>query len=77
MASPFEESFDKLFNNQQLVNIEYQVKRKDGQWIWLQNIANTIREINGKKYAYGVFSDITARKKAEFELEKHQNQLDW
>jgi PAS domain S-box-containing protein len=62
--------FGFLFSEQRPVDIEYRIQRKDGQWIWLQDRANIIEEKEGQLYAYGVFSDITERKRAEEALQQ-------
>ena len=54
-----------LFENDEPFDVEYRIKRKDGSWIWLRDWAITTYERNGIKYADGVFSDITERKRAE------------
>ncbi|MCJ7793083.1 MAG: PAS domain S-box protein [Candidatus Marinimicrobia bacterium] len=54
-----------LFEKEDLFDIEYRIKRKNGEWIWLHDRATTSYEKNGIKYADGVFSDITERKKTE------------
>ncbi len=57
-------SIERLFSRGETYDVEYRIQRKDGQWIWLQDRASVTREINGELYAYGVFSDITERRKA-------------
>ena len=49
-------------------DVEYQVQRKDGQWIWIHDRAYRTYERDGVRYADGVFTDITERKRAEEEL---------
>jgi PAS domain S-box-containing protein len=46
-------------------DIEYRVKRKDGKWIWIHDRAIRSYKEEGTGYAYGMFSDITDRKRAE------------
>ncbi|MBN2519583.1 MAG: PAS domain S-box protein [Bacteroidales bacterium] len=67
------EEYNKLFQNNQEYNIEYRIKKKDNNWIWLHDKASVVQEIDGVKFAYGVFYDITKDKNAELEiLRKHQ-----
>ncbi|MBN1779976.1 PAS domain S-box protein [bacterium] len=61
-------AFADLFSKKRDYEVEYRIQRKDGRWIWLQDRASTVRENNGQKQAYGVFSDITDRKEAELAL---------
>lgn len=49
---------------------EYRYRHRDGRWIWLADRANTTSIVDGKKKAYGVFSDVTASKEAEYQLQK-------
>ena len=49
-------------------SVEYRIERKDGEWIWLSDKAIEKRDKEGVKVSYGVFIDITGRKKAEYEL---------
>ena len=58
-------SFDAVFKEGVQLDIEYRIRRKDGEWIWLQDRSIGAYEKDGIKYADGVFYDITERKKAE------------
>lgn len=58
-------SLERLFTKEQGFDIEYRIQRKDGKWIWLYDTAMIAYEKDDIRYAYGVFSDITERKKAE------------
>ena len=65
--------YAEIFSDDGEFNLEYRIKRKDGQWIWLSSKANVFQDIEGVKYAYGVFADITREKDAEMEiLQKNQ-----
>ena len=65
-------AFDKLFETGEKYDVEFRAKRKDGKWIWVQDTAITVKEMNGERFAYGVFSDITDRKIAEEKLRKER-----
>jgi len=54
-------------------DIEYRIQRKDGTWIWLNDRAFMRLEKDGKKYAYGIFNDITESKKANQEISSFYN----
>ncbi|MFC1884924.1 PAS domain S-box protein [Thermodesulfobacteriota bacterium] len=63
-------AYEALFENETEFNIEYRIKHKDGHWIWLNDRAFTILEEKEKKWAYGVFTEITERKMAEVSLKE-------
>jgi PAS domain S-box-containing protein len=66
------ESFNKIFTTGQKFDVEYRIKRKDGKWIWLHDMAIMAFEKNNTRYAYGVFSDITRLKQAEEALRREK-----
>jgi PAS domain S-box-containing protein len=70
-----QETYSRLFVDESGFDIEYRIKRKDGQWIWLHDRAITSYEEGGKQFAYGVFSDITERKQAEEALRESEEKF--
>ncbi len=68
-------SYDDFLKKGNPFDVEYRIKRKDGEWMWLHDKAVTSYEKNGKRYAYGVFSDITERKKAQNELQVSESRM--
>jgi len=64
-----------LFEKKDLFDIEYRIKRKDGEWIWLHDRATVVYEENGIKYADGVFADITEQKELEKQRLESNNRL--
>ncbi|MBI5588432.1 MAG: PAS domain-containing protein, partial [Deltaproteobacteria bacterium] len=54
-----------LFNEEKGYDIEYRIRTKSGQWLWIRDSAATTYFKDGIKYADGMFSDITAKKMAE------------
>ncbi len=60
-----EVGFDRLMRLRKPLDIEYRIQRKDGQWIWLNDRAATRFEEGDTTYAYGVFTDITEKKRLE------------
>jgi PAS domain S-box-containing protein len=69
-AARIAEALQQLFAEGKPFDVEYQVERKDGQWIWVHDRAYRTYENNGVRYADGIFSDITERKRAEEVLER-------
>jgi len=61
------EAFHGLLAHGKRFDVEYRIRRKDGEWIWLHDQADVVEEIDGLPHVYGVFSDITKRKLAEQE----------
>jgi PAS domain S-box-containing protein len=62
-------AFEALFLRQEPYNVECRVRRKDGQWIWVHNRSITTYDRAGVRYADGLMSDISARKRAEEALQ--------
>lgn len=54
-----------LFARGEPYDVEFRVRRKDGEWIWIHDRAVATYEINGVRYADGLLSDITLSKRAE------------
>jgi len=57
--------FKKLFTTGMPVKIEGRFRKADGKWIWVLVRSTGIYTKDGKKYADGIISDVTGRKKAE------------
>jgi PAS domain S-box-containing protein len=57
-----------LFARGQPYNVEYRVRRRSGEWIWVRDIALTTYERKGVRYADGLLSDITGLKRVEQRL---------
>ncbi len=64
------EAYKALFEKGTMFDVEYRIKRKDGEWIWAHHRSTTSYERDGVMYADGIFSNITERKRAEENLEK-------
>jgi PAS domain S-box-containing protein len=56
-----------LFSEGRPFDVECRAKRKDGEWIWIHDRALATYEREGMRYADGLLSDITERKRAEAE----------
>jgi len=59
------QAYEALFEKGMQFDIEYRIKRKDGEWIWLHDRAVATYVKDGILYADGVFSDVTGRKTLE------------
>jgi PAS domain S-box-containing protein len=59
------ESFEGVFTGGLECDVEYRIQRKDGEWIWIHDKAVVAFEKDKVRYANGVFTDITERKRAE------------
>jgi PAS domain S-box-containing protein len=67
------EGFRALLATGQPFEVECRLKRKDGAWIWVHDRAIATYEKDGIRYADGLISDITERKRAEAEMaERHR-----
>lgn len=64
------QEYASLFDSDKKYDVEYRVRRKSGEWIWLNDRAITTYEKDGKMFAEGIFSDITERKCAEEEIRR-------
>ncbi|OLE66904.1 MAG: hypothetical protein AUG09_05205 [Acidobacteria bacterium 13_1_20CM_2_68_7] len=64
------EAYRGLFAGNRKFEVEYRLRRRDGEWIWLYDRTLGAYEKNGVACADGIFSDITERKQAELELQK-------
>jgi PAS domain S-box-containing protein len=55
-------SYDAMFTSGSGLDIEYRIRHKLGHWVWLHNRASVPSAKEGKRYAHGVFRDVTAQK---------------
>lgn len=60
--------FQNLFSKNESFDAEYRIQHKNGEWIWVHDRALRTHTDKGVRYADGVFSDVTARKRAELAL---------
>jgi len=63
--------YEALFAEGKRYDVEYRFRRRDGKWIWVHNRAE-LSEIDGQKHAFGVFSDVTERRRAADELARSE-----
>jgi PAS domain S-box-containing protein len=71
------ERFKKLMDeDDQVRGLEYQVRRRDGEIIWISENSRMVRDTNGKaRYYEGFIEEITKRKQAEAALQQSQQRL--
>lgn len=62
-------SYQSLFSKSKKFDVEYRIRTKNDDWIWVHNRALTTRLRDGLLCADGMFSDITERKNAEEALQ--------
>jgi two-component system cell cycle sensor histidine kinase/response regulator CckA len=72
-AERVKHAYRSLFETGTRYDVEYRIKRKDGQWIWLHDRSVMTYEKNGVMYADGVFSDVTERKRTEDALRESED----
>jgi PAS domain S-box-containing protein len=70
-----QQAYESLLSRGEVFDVEYRIQRKDGHWIWLHDRAIAAYERDGVRYADGIFSDITARKRAEEALRESNEAL--
>jgi PAS domain S-box-containing protein len=63
-------AYQTLFAKEETFDVEYRTRRKDGQWIWLNNRAPSTYVRDGVRCADGLLSDITQRKRVEETLQQ-------
>jgi len=71
-VSRVQKNYSEMLEKTHGFDIEYWIKRKDGEWIWLHDRSTGIYEENNITYISGVFSDITERKLAEEALRQNE-----
>jgi PAS domain S-box-containing protein len=69
------QAFELLFSDGNLFDIEYRYQHRNGDWIWIHDRACTTYNVNGVPYAFGLFGDVTARRKEQDELKRCQRLL--
>lgn len=64
-------AWEKTFSEGQFMDVEFRMKHKSREWIWVQSRANAVkRDSQGKAIRYvGTITDISNRKEAEKRLE--------
>jgi two-component system, sensor histidine kinase and response regulator len=65
-------ALERLFARGEPYSVECRLRRKTGEWIWIHDRAVATYEKDGVRHADGLLSDITARKRAEEQLQMNQ-----
>jgi PAS domain S-box-containing protein len=66
-------AFGSLFDTSGFrYDIEYRIRNKDGQWVWLHDRSIVTYKKGGVSYADGILTDVTVRKQAEESLSKSE-----
>ncbi len=63
-------AYQMLFAKEKAFDVEYRIRRKDGQWIWLQSRAPSTYVRDGTLCADGLLCDVTQRKRVEEALQQ-------
>jgi len=66
------DAYNSLFKGHASFDIEYRIRRKDGQWIWLHDKCIVVYEKDDELYSYGVFTEVTEHKCIERELQESE-----
>ncbi len=69
------EAFAAFFQKGQPYDVECRVRRADGEWIWVHDRAVATYERDGVRYADGLLSDISERKRIEEALQIERDNL--
>jgi PAS domain S-box-containing protein len=62
------EAFQALFSQGQLYDVEFRVRARSGDWVWVHDRAVATYERDGTSYASGLRSDISERRRADAAL---------
>jgi PAS domain S-box-containing protein len=71
-AQQVRRSLQLFFEQGTPFDMEFRIRRKDGEWRWVRNRAIQTFEKNGLRYASGLLTDITQRKTAEESLRESE-----
>ena len=69
-------AFGALLESGSRFDVEYRIKHKDGNWIWLHDRSIKTHQKDGVMYADGILTDVTDRKQAQIELENSYREIE-
>ncbi len=67
---------DLALEKKESFHIEYRLKHKSGNWIWIEEFGAGIYKNNELQLLEGFFIDVTEKKKIDKELSNHRNHLE-
>lgn len=70
-----QQAFALLFSDGCLFDLEYRYRHRNGEWIWIHDRACSTYEVNGVRYAFGLFGDVTARRREQEQLKRYKQLL--
>jgi PAS domain S-box-containing protein len=66
------EAYAKLFSENRPFDVEYRMQHRDGRWMYWHDRAVATEQREGKRYADGLLSDITERRRLEEQFRQAQ-----
>ena len=70
-----EAGFQELFEKSKPMKFEYQIKTQKGDWIWVEVKSGPIIKEGDSLIVYGVYRDITDRKKLESKIKESEEKF--
>jgi PAS domain S-box-containing protein len=67
-----QEAYAKLFSENRPFDVEYRMQHRDGHWMYWHDRAVATEQREGKRYADGLLSDITERRRLEEQFRQAQ-----
>jgi PAS domain S-box-containing protein len=58
-------AFEQMMDRGSAFDLEYRIRHKNGHWIWIHDRAFVRSTKEGRRFAHGIFRDITAHKESE------------
>lgn len=68
-------AYKEVFSRKKPLDIEYRVRKKDGEWIWLHDQSFAPYRRDGSDFVDGVFTNITERKVVEEKLNQSEEKF--
>ena len=71
----YRQAFTALFEKNKPLDIEYRIRRIDGNWVWLRSRSGAIYEKDGVLCVDGLTSDITQHKEMAKEIHRKEREV--
>lgn len=68
-------AYEALFTGGTSFDMEYRIERTDGEWLWVHNRATATYLLEGRAFADGLLTDISARKRTAAEVYRLNEEL--